>query len=95
MSLISLTDITRDALYDPDAGEEFCVGIPNQHRSKIESAGECSTSGGGKSVPTIKEWKLPEAATEKFKELFAEHISWLEKNGGQPEVCFGVFNYYN
>ena len=95
MRQISLTDITRDALYDPDTGEDFCVGIPNQNTNEIESAGDCSKLGGNKYHPKIKEWKSPEAATEKFKELFAEHISWLENNGGQPEVRFGVFNYYN
>jgi hypothetical protein len=95
MREIYLTDITRDALYDPDTGEGFCVGIPNQRTDEIELAGEYSSHGGDKYRPTVVEWKSPEVAVAKFKELFAEHISWLENNGGQPQVKFGVFCYYH
>lgn len=87
--------ISDAELYSPDGirDGDFRVAIPNQFNDEIETAGglELISRHGGS---TIKMWANPEDAENKFRQLFASHISWLEQNGGLPEVKFGVFEYY-
>jgi len=86
----------NDELYCPHREGKVRVVIPNSYKDieEIRTAGGYSTfeldEYGEAHVVTLSSTR----ATNKFTELFAKHIESLAKLGAEPEVRFGVLNYY-
>ena len=91
-------DIFDGDLYCPYREGNVRVAIPNMNEDikqirlaggysnlKLDQYGENQTA----------EFSEPIRATNKFMEIFMKHIESLIKLGAEPEVRFGVFNYYN
>lgn len=91
---LDLVTETNEDLYSPYINENFRVAIPNRYWTEIREVGEYFGEGGTEYEFCIQEYKNPERAIAKFKELFAKHIEFLASNGGFPEVKFGTFTYF-
>lgn len=91
-------DVFDEDLYCPYQRGDVRAAIPNYHKDveqireaggysnlKLDQYGEAQTA----------EFSEPTRATNKFTEIYMGHIQKLVKLGAEPEIRFGVFNYYN